>query len=118
MNNVNNTWTGIRSLITWKQSAPSHIHFFHKTMKQSQNSEKIANIFNDYLSTIAEKAKAKIRFSYKSPDEFLQHANENSFFLKPTSSDEIINVASTLNESKSDGFSSLPTKILKLIAND
>ena len=62
MNNIKNTWTGIRSLITWKQSASSNIYFFHKTMKQSQNSEKIVNIFNDYLSIIAEKAKAKIRF--------------------------------------------------------
>ena len=41
-----------------------------------------------------------------------------TFFLKPTSSDKIINVASVLNESKSGGSSSLPTKILELIAND
>ena len=37
---------------------------------------------------IAEKTKAKIRFSNKSSDEFLQHSNEKSFYLKPTSLDE------------------------------
>ena len=52
--------------------------------------KKIANIFNDYFSTIAEKTKAKAKFTNKLFDQFLQHANENSFFLKPTSSDEII----------------------------
>ena len=54
------------------------------------NRKKIANIFNDYFSTIAEKTKAKIKFSNKLFDELLQHANETSFSLKPTSSDEII----------------------------
>ena len=39
------------------------------------------------FSTIAEKTKAKVRFSNKSFDEFLQYPNENSFFLRPTSSD-------------------------------
>ena len=54
------------------------------------NRKKIANIFNDYFSTIAEKTKAKIKFSNKLFDELLQHANETSFSLKPTSSDEKI----------------------------
>ena len=46
------------------------------------NPKKIGNIFNDYFSTIAEKTKAKIRFSSKLFDEFLQHVNKNSLFLK------------------------------------
>ena len=75
------------------------------------NAKKFTNIFNDYFSTITEKAKAKIKLF----DEFLQHANEITLFLKPSSSEEII---SSLNESKSVGSNSLPTKILKLLKND
>ena len=75
----------------------------------------MANIFNDYFSTIAEKTKAKTKFSNKLFYEFFQHASENSLFLKPTSSDEII---SSLNESKSVGPNSLPTKILKQLKNN
>ena len=45
---------------------------------------------SDYFSAIPKKTKAKIKFSNKSFDEFLQHANGNSFFLKPITSDEII----------------------------
>ena len=82
------------------------------------NPKKIVNIFNDYFSTIAEKTKAKVRFSNKSFDEFLQHPNKNSFFLRPTSSDEITNLILSLNESKSVGPNGLPTKILKLLKND
>ena len=87
----------------------------HETVTSPQ---KIANIFNDYFSTIARKTKAKIRFSNKSFDAFLQHTNENSLFLKPISSDEITDLISSLNESKSVDPNSLPTKILKLLQND
>ena len=82
------------------------------------NPKKIGNIFNDYFSTIAEKTKAKIKFSNKLNDEFLQHAKENSLFLKPASSNEIIYLISSLNESKSGGPNSPRTKILKLLKND
>ena len=50
---------------------------------------KIVNISNDYISTIAEKTKGKVRFSNKSFNEFLLYSIENSFVLRPTSSDEI-----------------------------
>ena len=82
------------------------------------NPKKIGNIFNDYFSTIAEKTKAKIKFSNKLNDEFLQHAKENSLFLKPASSNEIIYLISSLNESKSVGPNSPRIKILKLLKND
>ena len=82
------------------------------------NPKKIGNIFNDYFSTIAEKTKAKIKFSNKLNDEFLQHAKENSLFLKPASSNEIIYLISSLNESKSVGPNSPRTKILNLLKND
>ena len=82
------------------------------------NPKKIVNIFNDYFSTTVEETKAKVRFSNKSFDEFLQHRNKNSFFLRPTSSDEITNLILSLNESKSVGPNGLPTRILKLLKND
>ena len=64
------------------------------------------------------KLKAKVRFSNKSFDEFLQHTKQNSFFLRPTSLDQITNLILSLNESKSVGPDGIPTKILKLLKND
>ena len=118
MNNIKNTWKGIRNLISWKQSASPYIHLLSQDNETVSNPKKIVNIFNDYFSTIAEKTKAKVRFSNKSFDEFLQHPNKNSFFLRPTSSDEITNLILSLNESKSVGPNGLPTKRLKLLKND
>ena len=82
MNIIKNTWKGIRNLISWKKSASPYIHLLSQDNETVTNPKKIVNIFNDYFSTIAEKTKAKVRFSNKSFDGFLQHANENFFFAK------------------------------------
>ena len=118
MKNIKNTWKGIRNLMSWKQPTSPNIHLLSQDNESVTNPKNIGNIFNDYFSTVAEKTKAKIRFSNKLFDGFLQHSNENPFFLKPTSSHEIINLISSLNESKSVGPNNLPTKILKLFTKD
>ena len=76
---------------------------------------RIANIFNDYLSSIAEKTKANIKFSNKSFQDFLHHPNEESLFITPTDGYELNLMMSLLNSNKSTGPNSLPTKILKLL---
>ena len=118
MNNIKNAWKGIRNLISWKQSASPYIHLWSQDNETVSNPKKIVNIFNDYFSTIAEKTKAKVRFLNKSFDKFLQHPNENYFFPRSTSSDEITNLVLSLNESKSVGPNGLSTKILKPLQND
>ena len=75
----------------------------------------IANIFNDYFSSIAEKTKAKINFSNKSFQDFLHHPNEESLFITPTDAHEVNLIISSLNSDKLTGPNSLPTKILKLL---
>ena len=63
MNNIKNTCKGIRNVITWKQCASSNIHHLSQDNETVTNPKKIANIFNDYFSTIAKETKPEIRFS-------------------------------------------------------
>ena len=70
--NMKNTWKGIRNLIPWKQSASPYIHVLSQDNETASNPKKIVSIFNDYFSAIEETTKAKLRFSNKSFDEFLQ----------------------------------------------
>ena len=77
----------------------------------------IANIFNDYFSSIAEKTKANIKFSNKSFQDFLHHPNPEWLFITPTDAHEVSLIISSLNSDKSTGPNSPPTKILKLLKN-
>ena len=75
----------------------------------------IANIFNDHFSSVAEKAKANIKFSNRSFQNFLHHPNEELLFITPRDAHEVNLIISLLNSNKSTGPNSLPTQILKLV---
>ena len=45
--------------MTWKQSVPSNIQLWSQGNETVTKPKKIANLFNDEFSTIAEKTKAK-----------------------------------------------------------
>ena len=57
--------------------------------------ERIANIFNNYVSTIGEKTQAKIKHSHKHYTDYLTNENPDSFSLSPTNKEEIKIILST-----------------------
>ena len=118
LNNLKNIWKHIRSLIAIKHSPASNIHMLTCKGATVTDPLHIANIFNDYFSSIAEKTKANIKFSNKSLQNFLYHTNTESLFIAPTDTREVNLIMSSLNSDKSTGPNSLPTKILKLLKND
>ena len=62
LNNLKNIWKGIRSLIAIKHSSVSNIHMLtHKGVIVTDPLH-IANIFNDYFSSITEKIKPILNF--------------------------------------------------------
>mgnify|MGYP001796354664 FL=1 len=75
----------------------------------------IANIFNKYFTSIAEKLVAKIPHTNKHFHDFLKNPNENSLFLIPIENWETEAIISHLDSSKSTGPNSIPTKILKTL---
>ena len=115
MNNIKNTWKGIKSILTIKNISSD----FPKCLSSngSTNQVEISNIFNNYFASIAEKTKVNINYSHKHFSDFLKDKNQNSFFLSPTNKYEIQNVISFLNSNKSVGPNSIPKRILKLLKN-
>ena len=59
LNNLKNIWKGIRSLIAIKHSSASNIHMLTHKDATVTDPLHIANIFNHYFSSTAEKTKVK-----------------------------------------------------------
>ena len=118
LNNLKNIWKGKRSLIANKRSSASNMHILTHKGATVTGSLHIANIFNDYFSSIAEKTKANIKFSNKSFQDFLHHPNEELLFITPADAHEVNLIISSLNSDISTGPNSLPTKILKLLKKE
>ena len=60
LNNLKNIWKGIRSLIAVKYLSASNIHMLTHKSAAVTDPLHIANIFNDYFTSIAEKTEANI----------------------------------------------------------
>ena len=76
----------------------------------------ISNAVNTYFGTIADKTKAKIPKTNKHFSKYLTNRNEKTFFLSPTSTQEIHKIILSLDVTKAVGPGSIPTRLLKLVA--
>ena len=78
----------------------------------------IANVFNNYFALVAATAKQNINYSHEHFSEYLKHQCNNSKFIQPTDSEEIVNIISSLNINKASDHFSIPNKILILLKQD
>ena len=116
LNNLKNTWKGIKNLISLKTlSHSSSIYYNNKTVTSPFET---ANGFNNYFSNIALEIQSSIQYSAKEFHEFLPPLSIKSFFLSPNDKNEIISIISALDSQKASGPNSIPIKILKLMKND
>ena len=110
LNDLKNTWKGIKNLISFKtvsHYSPSSIYYNNKTVTSPFE---IANITLNIQSFI--------KYSAKEFHEFLSQLNIKSFFLSPTDKNDIISTISSLESQKASGPNSIPIKTLKIKKND
>ena len=73
----------------------------------------IANEFNNFFNSIATKIDSKIMQRKTNFQETLKNPNENSFFIHPTTKEEIEDNIKLLNDYKTTGPNSIPIQTLK-----
>ncbi|XP_065642863.1 uncharacterized protein LOC136074468 [Hydra vulgaris] len=118
VNNLRNTWKGIKSIINLKSKNHNVLDNLTINNKNITDKKIIANTLNEYFSTIAEKFASNIipprnDFSY-----YLKNCNPTSFFISPVTPQEIIDYISMMNPKKGIGPNSIPSKILILASQE
>ena len=114
LNNLKNTWKGIKNLISLKTVS----HYSLSNTKTVTSPFEIANAINNYFSNVALNIQSSIKYSAKEFHELLLPLIINSFFLSPTDKNEIISIISALDSQKASGPNSIPIKTLRLMKND
>ncbi len=115
--NMKLLWTGIKSIISVKNSRENII----RKLKDADgnvvtDSTTMANIFNNFFVNVAEDVKKRIPRSPRSPLNYLENKNPNSFFVAPSTAYEISDIIGLLKTSKSVGPNSIPIKLLKILS--
>ena len=113
-NNIKNTWKGIKSIINLKNKSNEVPKIIKDNGNYLSNPTDIANVFNDFFSSVASKIQSKINYAHKSFYDFLPPPASGSFFISPCTKEEILDIISGLSSGKATGPNSIPIKILEL----
>ena len=88
-NSIKNTWKGLKSILNIKNISAEIPKTLTVDGTTISNPMKFSDIFNNYFSSIATKAKLNISFSHKHFSDFLKNRSNISFFVSPTGKTEI-----------------------------
>ena len=116
--NIRKIWKGVKEIVSLKSSSTSKPISLRIDDIVTSNPEIVANSFNSYFSSVADKIRSKIPESNKHFTSFLKHPNLNSIFLSPVTPEEVQKIIHSMPLSKSSGPNSIPIKILKLVCKE
>ena len=112
---IRKTWSGIKNIINIKPTSKAQPASILVDNKLETDPSKIAEGFNTYFSTIAEKLQQEIHFEENNFTKYLNTPLNHNFLFKPVDSNQIIFIIDSLENSKASGPHSIPTEILKII---
>ena len=107
------TWEGIKSIININTTKKKSINCLNVNNTEETDHFLLSSSFNKFFTTIAKKIESNIVHTPKNYTDYLTNPSEKTFFLTPTSPDEVEDIINTLNLRKSIGPNSIPTKLLK-----
>ena len=118
--NIKKLWSGINQIINKTNKAnanPVCIEIdIDGNITTITEPKQIANAFNDHYTSVANQILKKRKYSGKKEfHAYLKSPNSKSFMIKPTTPEEIEDIITKLDISKSVGPNSIPNQLIKLI---
>ena len=91
---------------------------FSSHKRQSCKSSNTAEHFNDYFTSIIKELQKHIPPTKRNFSDNLKNPNTESFFITPTTPEEISDLMQALSSNKSTEPKNIPTSILKKLKNE
>ena len=116
--NSKKIWQGINEYLNRKKQNNSNNITLNINGNNITEPLNIANIFNNFFTSIADKIRTKIPVFFNNYHQYLKNPLPNSFFFTPVTIDEMIKTINSLSSNKASGPNSIPPKILNLVLLD
>ena len=84
-------------------------------IKLVSDPNEVADKFNEYFSTVAEKLQSNIHLHGTDFMQYFDNSNEHNFIITPTFPEEIIETINDLKSNKATSPYSIPTEIIDMI---
>ena len=114
------TWQGIKQIINLNRKDTTQISHIEYKNKHIDNNPDMANAFNEFFTGIGPALDKDIPHNHKpgGPTVYLKSRMILPFLISPTNPVEIETLINSLDDSKSSGPTSIPTRLLKLIGKE
>ena len=112
-NNPRKLWCGVKEIINTQKSERNNGISLNINGKVKSNNKTVADSFNQYFTTVAQKLIETLSPSSKNFKDCLTNQNPNSFFLDPVTPEEVNDIIENLNESKANDSYDIPPKLIK-----
>ena len=115
--NLRKIWEGVREIISLRTKSNADISLqVNNTLISDPLS--VAETFNDFFSSVASNVRSRIPPTRHHFSNWLLHANQQSFFISPTSPDEVLKILNSIKGNKASGPISIPLKLLEVISQE
>ena len=115
--NIKETWKVINNVLNKNKNHNSITQIKSNNTIIKDNSA-IANIFNDYFSSIGPNLAKTIPQTNKTFADFLKNKHPNTIFFIPTDVNEIKKIVEKINSKKSTGYDDISNDLLKHVINE
>ena len=116
---MKSTWKGIKNILNLNNNKGTQVTQLNYNGKNLNKNKDTANAFNEFFTNVGPTLDKDIPIAtnLRDPNIYLSSRVPHSLLLAPTTSHELNEIISNLDDSKSSGPSSIPTKLVKLVRN-
>ena len=114
--NINKTWKGIKELVNTKNNLSTNITQLKSNNLIIDDPKLISVTFNNFFVNVGPNTDNTIPKCFKPPMSYLRNRVNINFTITPTTNAEVMTILLLLDDKKSTGISSIPTKLLKIAA--
>ena len=115
--NSKETWNKINQILNNKKSGSDNI-YLSKNGIIITYPKQVANQFNNYFVTVAEKLTEKIGQTNNKHQDYLKNPNEHSMYLTEIEPDEIKTQTQNLNSKKTSDIYGISANFMKFASNE
>ena len=117
---MKNTWKGIKNILNLNNNKGTQVTQLNYNGKNLNKNKDMADAFNEFFTNVGPTLDNDIPIAtnLRDPNIYLSSRVPPSLLLAPTTSHELNEIISNLDDSKSSGPSSIPPELLKLVRNE
>ena len=112
--NSKKLWCGIKDISNTQAKKRNDGISLNINGKITSDNTTVANSFNQYFITVAQKLIDKLETSTKHFKDYLTNQNPKSFFLDPVAPEEVNDIIANFDESKSNDCYDIPPTLIKM----